>query len=92
MPAPKISSQPVCLQDRATFAGTEHASNVNLDARLGEREVAFAKTHRVSLTVKLIGEIRNHALEVAEGDIFTHSQTLNLVEHRLGTRCHLLER
>ena len=58
------------------------AGDVDLDARLGEREVAGTQPHLGVLAEHLAREREQHALQVGERDVLVDRQALELVEHR----------
>src|SRR5579883_621371 len=78
------------LANRAALAIAQQAGDIHLDARLGEREVALAETHGMSLTIDLAGKIGNHALQIAECNPLAHGQTFDLIEHRFRARSNRL--
>ena len=58
------------------------ARHVDLDTRLGEREVAGAQAHPLALAEGRARELEQSALEVGQRDVLIHRETLHLREHR----------
>ena len=56
--------------------------DVDLDARLGEGEVAGPQAHARLLAEHLAGELEQHPLEVGERDVLVDREPLELPEHR----------
>src|SRR5258708_20723687 len=65
--------------DTATFAIAERAIDIDLSARLGEREVATAETHAPSLSEHFTGETLETTLQASHRAFFIDEQTFNLV-------------
>ena len=70
------------LADAAAGAVAEHALDVDLGRRLGEREVRRPEAQAARLLEELLGEAGEHALEVREADVLVEHEALDLVEHR----------
>jgi len=67
---------------RATaFAAAEPAVDIDLDARLGEREEVRAHADRPLPAEERLGEVMDSALEIGERDAFVDDEALDLVEH-----------
>src|SRR5690606_28700090 len=67
---------------RAVGLLAEYTSDVDLGARLDEREVARAQADRGARSVDALGELGEDALEMREGDVAVDEERLDLVEHR----------
>src|ERR1700758_352295 len=62
--------EPACvLAENAPFAVAEKARDVELDGRLGEREVARPHAHVAILPEHRSHEMHQRSLEVGEGDV-----------------------
>ncbi len=70
------------LARAAAGATAEQAFDVELDARLGEREEVRPQTDGAVGPEELAGELVQRALEVGQGDAAVDGQALDLVEHR----------
>src|SRR4029077_8380343 len=66
----------------AACAGAYAAGHVELEAWLGEREVARAHSHLAFFAVKRLDHVQQRALHVADGEGFVHGQPFDLAEVR----------
>ena len=85
MPAPRISSQPVCLQMRQplTFAGG--AADIDFKARLNEREIAGAKAGFYFFAKEFVQEFIHRRKEIGKGDPFIDVKAFDLMEKDVGS-------
>src|SRR3954452_16148344 len=67
---------------QVAVAAAVEAGHVDLDARLGEREVARSHVHLALGAEDRPGELAQDADEVAERDVLVDREALDLVEHR----------
>ena len=70
------------LAQRAALAAAGKTGDVNLNAGLGEREIARAQTGPDAFTEQFLNELVEHTLKVAERDALIHNKTFHLMEHR----------
>ena len=82
MPAPRISIQPSPLQTRQPRAAAQEARDVELDARLGEREVVRAQADLAVGPEERAREVLERALEVRQREAAVDREALDLLEHR----------
>ena len=84
-PQPPHSIQPSPRQVRqsvAVDAAADEADQVDLGARLGEREVRRPEPRRDPVTEHRGGEVVERALEVGHRDALVDGEALDLVEDR----------
>src|SRR6185295_4052104 len=78
------------LADPAALPAAEEALDVELDARLSKGEVARPEAHTRALAIQSLSERCQRALQIGKGDVLAHRQALDLMEHHLRARGHLL--
>ncbi len=78
------------LADAAALAAAGGAGDVHLGAGFGEGEERGTEAHLGFRPVNFMGELLQHALQVAHGDPLVHHQALHLMEHRGMGRVHLI--
>ena len=71
------------LAQGAAVAVADDAIHVDLDARLGEGEMAATEADLALGAVHAAGEVDQHAFQVGHGDVLADRQPLHLVEHDL---------
>src|SRR5262249_16160469 len=69
------------LPDRPTLPPADQAVHIDLNAGLGKREMAAAKTHLTVLVKHAAGEGHQDTFEVGHRDVRAHSEAFNLMEH-----------
>src|SRR5579859_5852069 len=70
----------------AAHAGADAARDVELEARLGEREVARAHAHLAVAAVERLDHEEQRALQVPDREPLVHGQALDLAEVRQSSR------
>ena len=90
------------LAERAAFSAALEAADIDLNARLREREIARAETCLYVAAEDRLYKLVEHTLKVAERDLLIDNKAFHLVEHRgvsritVGTeytsRCQHLDR
>ena len=81
-PAPPISIQPECLHTGQPWPSQMKTRHVELDRRLGEREVARPHAHLALGPEQRAEELEHVALEVGERDAAVDDEALDLEERR----------
>ena len=82
MPQPRISSQPVPLQNRQPSPAQMPQRHVDLGRRLGEREEVRAEARPALRAEQRLDKVLERALEVAERDALVDDESLDLGELR----------
>ena len=90
------------LAERAAFSAALEAADIDLNARLREREIARAETCLYVAAEDRLYKLVEHTLKVAERDLLIDNKAFHLMEHRgvsritVGTeytsRCQHLDR
>src|SRR6185295_8055900 len=80
-PAGRLADPARCVTDPPGSAADD-AADVDLGARLGEREEARPEPHPDVVAEEALREELEHALPVAERDVAIDEEALDLVEHR----------
>ena len=76
IPPPNTSIQPVCLQSGAAFSAALEAADIDLNARLREREIARAETCLYVAAEDRLYKLVEHTLKVAERDLLIDNKGL----------------
>ena len=81
-PAPEQLEPAAVFADAAAGAVTDDALQLELERRLGEREVVGTPLQRRAGAEERPREVLEAALEIAHGDALVDAESLDLVEHR----------